>query len=469
MNRSMVIIAAGAGSRMESLRGELPKPLVSLCGLTLIERCIKSAKRYGFDHFVIVVGYQAHIIREHLGDGSKYGITIDFVENELWEKKNGISLLKAKDAVQGEEFVLTVSDHVLDQAFFEKINEVELGEDQLVLLTDAKVDQIFDIDDATKVEVEDGYIKNIGKEISTYQAIDTGAFVISKTFFEVLQKKFDQVGDVSLSEGIFELIAQKKARTFDIGDLWWQDVDTPEAYREAEKVMLKKQIKPTDVFVARYLNRPISLFLSRYLLRTPLTPNQVTYISLLSGLLSPFFLIKGTYWGFLWGVFFYHMASVLDGCDGEVARLKMMESTGGEWVDTIIDNLTHLLFVGGLSYGLYISLGALWPLILGVISGVSIVAVLTIMFSYIHKQVRGTLLAFDKGFEKDVEGETSIWTKAAMLLKPLVRRATYAFVFFILAIFGQAQWVLILISIAPVVTLLLIVKSLRNVSVQSST
>jgi len=241
--------------------------------------------------------------------------------------------------------------------------------------------------------------------------------------------------------------------------LWWQDVDTPESYQFAERSLLKKQIKSTDVFVAKHFNRPISLFFSRYLLRTPLTPNQVTYISLLSGLISPFFLVKGTYFGLMLGTFFYHFASVLDGCDGEVARLKMMESTGGEWVDTIIDNLTHILFVGGLSYGLFIYLDRIWPLFLGVISVASIMAVLWIMFGYIKKKGRGTLLAFDQGFEKDAKGKSSVWTELALLLKPLVRRATYAFLFFLLALFGQAKIVLILITVAPVVTLLLILLS----------
>ncbi|MEZ4818350.1 MAG: sugar phosphate nucleotidyltransferase [Bdellovibrionota bacterium] len=393
MGRSIVIIAAGAGSRIESLRGDLPKPLVRLCGLSLIERSIKSAKRKGFDHFVIVVGYQADQIKSHLGNGKAFGVSIDYVHNDMWQKKNGLSLLQAKDAIAGDEFVLLMSDHVLDQAFFEKIRQVDLQDDQLVLLTDAKINQIFDIEDATKVQTHDGYITNIGKEIESFSCIDTGVFVIAKSFFDILASKFQENGDFSLSEGVFELVANKKARVFDIGDLWWQDVDTPETFRHAEKTLLRKQIKPTDVFVSRYLNRPISLFFSRYLLRTSITPNQATYISMLSGLISLF-----SYSGDLLGVpyrrLFYHMASVLDGCDGEIARLTMKESVGGEWVDTIIDNLTHLFFVGGLSYGLYKSTQAVWPFAFGLLASVSIIGVLWIMFRYIHKQGRGTLFSF---------------------------------------------------------------------------
>ncbi|MEZ4818349.1 MAG: hypothetical protein R3A45_00070 [Bdellovibrionota bacterium] len=71
-------------------------------------------------------------------------------------------------------------------------------------------------------------------------------------------------------------------------------------------------------------------------------------------------------------------------------------------------------------------------------------------------------LAFDKGFEEDVQGQKDFWTKAALLLKPLVRRATYVFIFLILAVLGQAKLVLVIMSIAPFIALILILKSLKG-------
>lgn len=451
--RTIVILAAGTGSRIEDVRKENPKPLIKLGGLSLIERTIRSAQRRGFEDFVIVVGFQSDMIRDQLGDGSQWGIRIQYAQNDQWSKKNGVSVLRAKPHVSTDEFVLLMSDHVLDQAFFDEINKIELRHD-LLLMTDAKLPEIFDMDDATKVQTDGTYILNIGKTIPDYQTIDTGVFICSTSFFEILENFYNANHDVSLSEGVKLLAEQKRAVIHDIGDLWWQDVDTKPAYKHAEKILLKKQIKKTDVWIAKHLNRPISLFFSKYLVRTPITPNQTSFLGLVAGLMSPFFLVWGNYWGFMLGALCYHMASVLDGCDGEIARMKMMESQGGEWFDTIIDVTSHFLFLTGLVIGLYNVTGETWPFALGLISFCSISMLIFVMFRFIRSENRGSLLAFDQAFDKGTN--QGFLTKFSLFVKPIVRRANFAFLFFALTLVGLPSAVLFLISFGPLITLILI-------------
>lgn len=460
-SRTIVILAAGTGSRIESIRKEKPKPLIKLGGLSLIERAIRSAQRRGFTKFVIVVGFQGDDIRNELKDGSQWGVDIQYAQNDQWNKKNGISVLSAKPFVTTEEFVLLMSDHVLDQTFFDKINETKLEHD-LLLMTDSKLNEIFDMDDATKVETDGKYILNIGKTIPTYQTIDTGVFICKTSFFDILENFYNQNGDVSLSEGVNLLVSQKRAVIQDIGDMWWQDVDAKPAYKHAEKLMLKKQIKKTDVWVSRYCNRPISLFFSKYLVRTPITPNQTSFIGFFAGLLAPVFLIWGNYWGFMLGALCYHMSSVLDGCDGEIARMKMMESEGGEWMDTLTDTVSHFLFLSGMVYGLVKVTGETWPIALGVLSLVSIVALVLVMFKFIRGENRGTLIAFDQAFEKSVTKDQNIFARMALFFKPIMRRANFAFLFFLLALIGKISWVLFLICFGPLITLILILITFRS-------
>jgi NDP-sugar pyrophosphorylase family protein len=89
-----LIITAGRGRRLNIK--EKPKPIVRLLGLPIILRVILTAKEVGIKQFIIVTGYQGEMIKEELGNGSKYGIEIDYVENKQWERGNGISVLKAK-------------------------------------------------------------------------------------------------------------------------------------------------------------------------------------------------------------------------------------------------------------------------------------------------------------------------------------------------------------------------------------
>ena len=198
------------------------------------------------------------------------------------------------------------------------------------------------------------------------------------------------------------------------------------------------------------------------MVRTPITPNQTSFIGFFAGLMAPVFLIWGNYWGFMLGAFCYHMSSVLDGCDGEIARMKMMESEGGEWMDTLTDTVSHFLFLSGMVYGLVKVTGETWPIALGVLSLVSIVALVLVMFKFIRGENRGTLIAFDQAFEKSVTKDQNIFARMALFLKPIMRRANFAFLFFLLALIGKISWVLFLICFGPLITLILILITFRS-------
>jgi 1L-myo-inositol 1-phosphate cytidylyltransferase len=90
-----------------------------------------------------------------------------------------------------------------------------------------------DLDDVTKVRVEGGAIRDIGKELTEYNAFDTGIFLCTPALFGALEESFRD-GDYSLSGGIRVLASRGKARVFDVGDALWIDVDDSPAYARAE-------------------------------------------------------------------------------------------------------------------------------------------------------------------------------------------------------------------------------------------
>src|SRR5258708_4094667 len=110
-------------------------------------------------------------------------------------------------------------------------------------------------------------------------------------------------------------------------------------------------VKPTDGIFAR-MNRRISIPISRQIIKFPITPNMVSLFTLGVSFLSGVFFAFGGYWNMLLGAILSVFASILDGSDGEVARMKLQESAFGCWLETICDYLYYLFIFAGMTIGL---------------------------------------------------------------------------------------------------------------------
>lgn len=125
------------------------------------------------------------------------------------------------------------------------------------------------------------------------------------------------------------------------------DVARAEAALVAE---LRAATADTDGPIAR-ADRAVSMRLSRWLVRTRLRPNHITVIGTCTGLLAGWALAQGNYASGLLGAWLFWVAVIVDGCDGEVARLKFLESRFGQLFDVITDNIVHVAIFAGLAVG----------------------------------------------------------------------------------------------------------------------
>jgi 1L-myo-inositol 1-phosphate cytidylyltransferase len=221
-----VILAAGLGTRLNIISGYLPKPLVRFEGVPLLEHVMTDAAQAGIERFVIVVGHQSQLVRRWFASSSLRNKSVTWVENTEYHKKNGISLLKAKPAVDSP-FLLLMSDHIFEPATAAAMVRQPLGSNQVILAVDHKLDCIFDLDDATKVVRIGDHITRIGKNLTSYDAIDTGMFLCTPAVFDALETATKD-GDCSLSDGMQYMASHRKLRAYDIEDAVWQDIDTPE-------------------------------------------------------------------------------------------------------------------------------------------------------------------------------------------------------------------------------------------------
>jgi uncharacterized protein (TIRG00374 family) len=136
----------------------------------------------------------------------------------------------------------------------------------------------------------------------------------------------------------------------------WQRILTPQDRILAEQKLDRWLVKPTDGIFAR-TNRRISIPISRQLIKLPITPNMVSLFTLGVSFMSGLFFAFGGYQNMLAGAVLSLFASILDGCDGEVARLKLQESDFGCWLETICDYLYYLFIFAGMTIGLVRSSG----------------------------------------------------------------------------------------------------------------
>src|SRR5438128_10777784 len=111
--------------------------------------------------------------------------------------------------------------------------------------------------------------------------------------------------------------------------------------------------KPQDGLVSRFLNRPISRRITRVLLKFPIHPNTWTIAIFVLPLIASVFLVRGNYISVVIGAVIFQAFSILDGCDGEIARAKSLESRFGERLDNLCDFLASLLYVLALGSGVH--------------------------------------------------------------------------------------------------------------------
>lgn len=210
--------------------------------------------------------------------------------------------------------------------------------------------------------------------------------------------------------------------------------------------------KPQDGFVSRFLNRPISRRITSFLLKFPIHPNAWTISIFVLPLIASVFLVRGDYVSVVIGAAIFQVFSILDGCDGEIARAKNLESKFGERLDYFCDFLASLIYVLALGLGLHHSAEGIvcaglitaneWLLRGGRNETQIVSAMLHESFYARHHGMIGHsgLLNLGEGF---------VWW-----IFQLTKRDMAILVFLVLALFGSAVWILHLWTIVAAASLI---------------
>ncbi len=243
MYRCALIPAAGRGLRLD--RPGTPKPLVDVGGEPMIVRLLKQLERAGVERAVVVVGFQADTIARTLAGRPDLGIALTVLENPAWEESMAGSLLVAREQFH-EPFLLAMADHVFDEPLVSAMAGAPVRPGEVVMLADDRIDRVFCLDMAVKVQTREGRVVAVGRGLRTFDAVDAGLFAATPALFDALARAETEAPGSELTCGVKRLAAEGRVSTVIARDGDWSDVDTPADLVHAE-MRLRRAWRATRV------------------------------------------------------------------------------------------------------------------------------------------------------------------------------------------------------------------------------
>jgi phosphatidylglycerophosphate synthase len=225
-------------------------------------------------------------------------------------------------------------------------------------------------------------------------------------------------------------------------------VRTKAERRAAEDALCRTLGKPTDNFFAR-ANRRVSIPISRCLVRTSISPNAVSLLGLLVSIGAGACYALGGYRFCLLGAATSWFSSMLDGCDGELARMSFRESALGCWLESVCDDLYYVVVFAGITVGLVRGPDARLALVLGAIALIGF-----LLTSAIHLALRAKVAALEGPSRFALVFEARM---AALGDDPVARfsraaykigtRSTLPYLLAVLAVLGQTRATLVILAL----------------------
>lgn len=416
-----IVVAAGTGLDGEKLSsfGQ-----IVFGEIAQLKRLIITAQRAGIKRFSIIIEKGDTLLKNLLVNDERIESHIE------WHSLGTpVNLSSTPSLILQSNLVTTPT--ALSSFIKNKVNQ-----DEILLLMD---------------QSKDAWLKSKGdviEDIFLMGGKAVGAFIASG---KLLEKSI--MDSMNLKSWVQELISRDRVKFTNFSDGYWMRLTSDEnSAKIAEDLLFSHVGKTMTGWISKNINSKISLRLSRYLIRTPLSPNMISILINIIGMLSgPFYAIGHP----VWGAVFLQFATVLDRCDGEVARIKLMETKRGQWVDTISDQLTILSFIIGVTIGYYSITKSPLVLVFGALDLGIFIFFLIWSFYFLYRYTdSGSLVSYFKvdrmvGIEK-----RTLLHKLILIIRPMGRRNFYSLAFLAAAIVAGYPLVFLGLTIALILFLI---------------
>ncbi len=242
MVRTVVILAAGFGSRLAECHNGIPKSLVRVQDRVYLDLQLQAFLKYDYK-IIVVGGFAFDVLEKHI-HSLPHSQRITLVHNKEYQKGNLYTLLTAKNLIEGDFFLFN-ADHFYSDTTYEKIL-VTLPQVNDAHLPTVCVDYDRSLtDDDMKVTLQEGKVCEMSKQMQNFEAGYVGVTYIpvakQEEYWHMCDVTADKLGDKANVEHVINELARQNntVACFDISGSWWTEIDTPEDLAKAQSTIAK--------------------------------------------------------------------------------------------------------------------------------------------------------------------------------------------------------------------------------------
>ena len=232
-------MAGGEGSRLRPLTSNQPKPMLPLANLPMMEHIVALLRGHGIDEIVVTLAFMPNAIRTYFGDGSEFGVKMVYATEESPLGTAG-SVRNAMDVL--DERFLVISGDVLTDLDLEKLVAFHDERKSLATIGLVRVDDPLEF--GIVITQDDGSIERFLEKPTWGQVfsdtINTGIFVLEPEIFDYIEAG----KPVDFSSEVFPALLDAGKPLYGcVGEGYWEDVGTLEAYVRAHKDALDGKVR----------------------------------------------------------------------------------------------------------------------------------------------------------------------------------------------------------------------------------
>ncbi|MFF9646701.1 sugar phosphate nucleotidyltransferase [Kitasatospora aureofaciens] len=234
-----VVMAGGEGTRLRPMTSSMPKPLLPVANMPIMEHVLRLLKRHGLSETVVTVQFLASLVKNYFGDGEELGMHLTYAHEETPLGTAG-SVKNAEDALKDDSF-LVISGDALTDFDLTKLIDYHRSKNALVTVCLTRVPNPLEF--GITITDEEGRVERFLEKPTWGQVfsdtVNTGIYVMEPEVFDYVA-----AGEsVDWSSDVFPQLLKEGKRVYGyVAEGYWEDVGTHESYGKAQADVLEGKV-----------------------------------------------------------------------------------------------------------------------------------------------------------------------------------------------------------------------------------